>query len=465
MNRISIYYNFYVPVMSPKLGSRHVTVFLFNLQVNVQDAYGDTPLHEAIVKECDEITDMLCSLAEKSSENIDSNPLSLPDFTIKNKRGFNALHYAALKGNIAATKSILSASSKLNKDNNNLIDLKKDDGYTALHLACLNGHKNVANYLLENNANLEVTDNRGQTVLHSAVHQGQAAIVELLLSKNQMIINKEDIDGETPLHLAINREGSPPVEATSETSPIIFDLMEKAREKGVNAALVHAVAIAAYLVGQGGNPAAKNKFENTPSDMVTDSDARAFILGFTCTRPAKESMPPRKQYQKHEFCIKSNLVSAITDNNKQNKGPCLQMTVASDEPMITECLICSEMVTPIEFKPCGHKNVCNDCGHRMKKCLTCKENIDFKVTSQSSPTSSAPGKPPGGAPSAEARGKERDLAERLQDYEDQYVCTICMERPKTVAFLCGHRACNVCVETLRSCHMCRVPIQQKINLY
>ena len=435
--------------------------------MNVQDAYGDTPLHEAIVKECDEITDTLCSLAEKSSENIDSKPVSLPDFTIKNKRGFNALHYAALKGNLAATKSIISASSKLDRENNNLIDLKKDDGYTALHLACLNGHKNVAGYLIENNANLEVTDNRGQTVLHSAVHQGQAAIVELLLStsKNQIIINKEDLEGETPLHLALNREGSPPIEATSETSPIVFDLMEKARENGVKEALVHAVAIAAYLVGQGGNPAAKNKFENTPSDMVTDYDARAFILGFTSTRPAEDTIPPRKQYRNYESCISKNLVSAIPDNNKQNKGPCLQMTAASDEPLITECLICSEMVTPMEFKPCGHKNVCTDCGHRMKKCLICKETIDFKQTSQSATTSSAQGKPPSGAPSPEARGRERDLAERLQDYEDQYVCTICMERPKTVAFLCGHRACTVCVETLRSCHMCRVPIQQKINLY
>ena len=432
--------------------------------MNVEDAYGDTPLHEAIVKECDKITDMLCSLAAKSNKNLDFKPLSLPDFTIKNKRGFNALHYAALKGNLAATKSILSASSKQN-NNKNIIDLKKDDGYTALHLACLNGHKNVANYLIENNANLEVTDNRGQTVLHSAVHQGQAAIVELLLSttKNQIIINKEDIDGETPLHLALNREGSPPIEATSETSPIIFDLMGKARENGVNAALVHAVAIAAYLVGQGGNPAAKNKFENTPSDIVTDYNARTFILGFTCTRPAEDAIQSRKQYRDGNFesCISKNL----EDNNKQNKGPCLQMSAAADELLITECLICSEMVTPIEFKPCGHKNVCTDCGHRMKKCLICKETIDFKLTSQSTPSSSAQGNPSVRTQSAEAKGRERDLAERLQDYEDQYVCTICMERPKTVAFLCGHRACTVCVETLRSCHMCRVPIQQKINLY
>ena len=171
----------------------------------MQDAYGDTPLHEAIVKECSEITDMICSLATKSHENIDSMPLTIPDFTIKNKRGFNALHYAALKGNLAATKSILTNATKTtDMEGNKLIDLKKDDGYTALHLSCLNGHKNVAQYLLENNADLEASDNRGQTVLHSAVHQGQAAIVELLLSKseNQIIINK-DLQSDTTISTSL----------------------------------------------------------------------------------------------------------------------------------------------------------------------------------------------------------------------------------------------------------------------
>ena len=436
--------------------------------MNVQDAYGDTPLHEAIVKECDDITEMLCSLVNNALEN--KNQPSLPNFTIKNKRGFNALHYAALKGNLAATKSIICAAVKLNGDRNELIDVKKDDGYTALHLACLNGHKKVASYLIENNANLEAKDNRGQTVLHSAVHQGQAAIIELIVStnKDQNIINKEDVDGETPLHLALSREGAPPVEATIETSPVIYDLMGKARSNGVNTSMVHAVAIAAYLVGQGANPAARNKFGNTPSDMVTESNARTFILGFTCTRQTEESTALRKQYRRNvSSSISENLVSTMNKNIKPKLDPCdLQMTTeSSEEPVITECLICSEMVTPIEFKPCGHRNVCTDCGHRMKKCLVCKTTIDSRSSSNSAPTTNIITKQQRCTSSADIRGRERDLVERLQDYEDQYTCTICMERPKTVAFLCGHRACAVCVDGLRSCHMCRNPIVQKINLY
>ena len=51
-----------------------------------QDAYGDTALHDAIGKESVEILDMLGNS---------------PQLTLKlrNKRGFNVMHHAALKGN------------------------------------------------------------------------------------------------------------------------------------------------------------------------------------------------------------------------------------------------------------------------------------------------------------------------------------------------------------------------------
>ena len=50
-----------------------------------QDAYGDTPLHDAIAKERNEIVKLL----------IDAGA----DLKIPNDRGFNALHHGALKGN------------------------------------------------------------------------------------------------------------------------------------------------------------------------------------------------------------------------------------------------------------------------------------------------------------------------------------------------------------------------------
>ena len=57
------------------------------------------------------------------------------------------------------------------------------------------------------------------------------------------------------------------------------------------------------------------------------------------------------------------------------------------------------------------------------------------------------------------------LVNKLHDLEEQYKCTICMENNITVVFNCGHASCAKCIETLKSCHMCRKPIENKIKFY
>ena len=52
----------------------------------MQDSYGDTVLHDAIAKDFIEIVEVLVNFRGV-------------DLAIKNKRGFNCLHHAALKGN------------------------------------------------------------------------------------------------------------------------------------------------------------------------------------------------------------------------------------------------------------------------------------------------------------------------------------------------------------------------------
>ena len=56
------------------------------MKTSIQDAYGDTALHDSIGKENLEILDLMVNFPTI-------------DFTLRNKRGFNVLHHAALKGN------------------------------------------------------------------------------------------------------------------------------------------------------------------------------------------------------------------------------------------------------------------------------------------------------------------------------------------------------------------------------
>jgi E3 ubiquitin-protein ligase mind-bomb len=51
---------------------------------------GDSALHDAIGKENSEVVELLCNVPSL-------------DLTIRNKRGFNCLHHASLKGNVVSS--------------------------------------------------------------------------------------------------------------------------------------------------------------------------------------------------------------------------------------------------------------------------------------------------------------------------------------------------------------------------
>ena len=54
---------------------------------------GDSALHDAIGKENSEVVELLCNVPSL-------------DLTIRNKRGFNCLHHASLKGNVVSFVSL-----------------------------------------------------------------------------------------------------------------------------------------------------------------------------------------------------------------------------------------------------------------------------------------------------------------------------------------------------------------------
>ncbi len=63
-----------------------------------------------------------------------------------------------------------------------LVDEKKDDGFTALHLAALNGHYLIVELLLtKGNASINLVNIRLQTALHLAVSRQHFQIVTVRL--------------------------------------------------------------------------------------------------------------------------------------------------------------------------------------------------------------------------------------------------------------------------------------------
>jgi hypothetical protein len=84
------------------------------------------------------------------------------------------------------------------------IDAKDKEGYTALHWACMRAHWNIAKYLIEKGADLNVVGGDGGTQINWAVHHDNVDIIKTLIDKGAKL-NIQNQWGMTELHTAIWR--------------------------------------------------------------------------------------------------------------------------------------------------------------------------------------------------------------------------------------------------------------------
>lgn len=104
---------------------------------------------------------------------------------------------AAKNGDLQTIKTILAQDpSKLNATD--------EDKYTPLHWACMRGHWDIAEYLIEKGADLNVVGGDGGTQINWAVHHDNVEIIKLMVEKGAKL-NIRNQWGMTELHTAIWR--------------------------------------------------------------------------------------------------------------------------------------------------------------------------------------------------------------------------------------------------------------------
>ena len=106
---------------------------------------------------------------------------------------YTPLHYATHWGHKDVAELLLANKADVNATNS--------DGQTPLHLAAILGYKDLANLLLANKADINANGYHGRTPLLCAAIGGHKDVVELLLV-NKSNVNTKDDDGQTPLHAA-----------------------------------------------------------------------------------------------------------------------------------------------------------------------------------------------------------------------------------------------------------------------
>lgn len=64
------------------------------------------------------------------------------------------------------------------------------------------GSHEIASYFLSKGADVSILDSEGATLLHHAVHNGMAKLVQLILEKQTIDPLSKDSSGQLPLHMA-----------------------------------------------------------------------------------------------------------------------------------------------------------------------------------------------------------------------------------------------------------------------
>ena len=83
------------------------------------------------------------------------------------------------------------------------VNTKIEDSSTPLHLAAIQGHKEIVELLIPKGADVNAKDKIGGTSLHLAAHSGQKEIVELLIA-NGVNINAKIEAGKWKDHTSLS---------------------------------------------------------------------------------------------------------------------------------------------------------------------------------------------------------------------------------------------------------------------
>lgn len=91
--------------------------------------------------------------------------------------------------------------------NPSLLEISRNNGKNALHLAARQGHVEIVKAFLDKDRHLaRRTDKKGQTTLHMAVKGVCCQVVKLLLEADAAIVMLPDRFGNTALHVATRKK-------------------------------------------------------------------------------------------------------------------------------------------------------------------------------------------------------------------------------------------------------------------
>lgn len=261
----------------------------FGADINAKNGKGNSAMHLAAVSGDVETLKFLAGLGAKTDEKNEEGKTPLiqafnaynngaeatiylakqngRDVNTPDENGRTLLHMAAEAGKTDFLEKVLSGTDGKNVD----LDARDYKGRTPLMLAAYAGQTAFVDKLAEKGAPLNSTDNFGRTALYFAVAATQEGVIDSLMKKGanlhilpktdrrsflhqaaetarlsltkkfveaKLPVNRKDVNGNTPLHIAIKHGNHPVVEYLLEngadpkiTNSVGFTAVELAEQR------------------------------------------------------------------------------------------------------------------------------------------------------------------------------------------------------------------------------------------
>lgn len=233
-----------------------------------QDGQGDTPVHEAAYWGQ---LPILKYFAEE--KNVDVGNL-------ENNYGEIPLHRAIESDDFSRAENLCKLEVVKYLVENAHLDINKKGPFerTPLHWAAKYDFLDLIKYLIKQGADINAKDDIGYTPLHTAADYGNVPVVKYFVEETKADVNAGNIQGNTPLHMAIICGSSTP-DANQRKLDIIKCLVE-CKQININAkglignTPLHEAAVSGtlnmimYLVENGADVHAKNEDGDTPLSIA-----------------------------------------------------------------------------------------------------------------------------------------------------------------------------------------------------
>ncbi|PIK53057.1 putative E3 ubiquitin-protein ligase MIB1 [Apostichopus japonicus] len=382
-----------------------------------------------------------------------------------------------------------------------IVDEQKDDGYTALHLAALNNHVEVAELLVQQgHADLDVQNMNQQTALHLSVERQHTQIVRLLVRSGAKL-DVPDKDGDTPLHEALRHH-------TLSQLRQLQDMQDVGKEHSQETRRVQPPSPVSWLP-MVADLNIKNKKNQSPwtSALIPTSASLQKChkqQNMELSKGGKDEIEDRNPIDECMVCSDMKRDTLF--------GPCGHIATCSlcsprvkkcllckeqvqSRTKIEECLVCSDKTASVLFQPCGHMCACQGCAGLMKKCVQCRGAVEkyvpfmvccgakgeqlnnagvnastppsFEVHNTTPPPTNNVTSVNNNIPAKMNNTNVQliKLEQQLHDIKEQTMCPVCLDRIKNMIFLCGHGTCQLCGDRMSECPICRKPVEKRVLLY